>query len=248
MYVSGLYYEALIENIPASLNVLDFVSGSTATAVMTEVGTGICETVCDTRTPRMYEGATPIRLKTFAGMMRSRNYTEASLGLAAINAYYNNVLPRAFMDGSDQTQYGNTMKEWRQAIEGKRVVMFGHNEVLDCCTEAYRDLIVFDNPGEVPGAFPVAAATFSFADCDIVIADCKCIIKKSLPRLIGCTDHLALVGVGVPAALPCGEDSVRSLVFYQVCDAATTMHLIRKGASVREIADSCKIHFIRQAL
>jgi uncharacterized protein (DUF4213/DUF364 family) len=244
MYISGLYYETLIENIHPDLNVLNFFSGSTVSIVETEIGIGISETVTDVLSPRMYEGATPIRLKTFAGMIRSRNYAEASLGLAAINAYYNNALPNEIASRMKGARQADPLQDLKATLVNKRIATIGHNELIEPLLGDEKALIVFDDHTPLSGGLPLAAMAFLCPDYDVVIADGKSLIRKQLPRLIGCTNHLVLAGIGIPAAAVSGANVIQSIVFYTVHDMNQTLHLISKGATVREIAESCRPCFI----
>jgi len=244
-YISSLYYETLIENIPPHLNVLEFFSGSSASAVVTEIGVGVSETVPDTRTPRLYAGATPVRLKTFAGMVRSRNFAEASLGLAAINAYYNNTLPVGIASEGKRTGGTDSLHSLKCDVAGKRAILVGHSEIIEQIFDEDGALTVISNHASVLGGLPLAAAGFVCPDCDVVLADEKCLIRKQLPRLIGCTDYLILAGLGIPAATFFGVDTIRSLLFYTVTDSADTLHLVRKGAAIRDIAKSCSACYMK---
>ena len=82
-------YDELIEGIPGELRVEDFCVGLTWTAVRADCGWGVSMTVDQTAGPeeprRRLIGAS---LREAAALAKSWDFREASIGMAAMNAYY----------------------------------------------------------------------------------------------------------------------------------------------------------------
>lgn len=82
-------YNYLIENIPNDIKVNDLVIGSDFAVVISDFGAGISRVLNEKRFPFENKVKPNMRLKDLAKSIKSWNFVEASLGLAAINSFYN---------------------------------------------------------------------------------------------------------------------------------------------------------------
>ena len=83
-------YDRLIEGIPADLRVEEILVCRSRTMVRSESGCGIAMTVDGEAFPSCRKGNPVGRpLRDLAALVKSWNYTDASVGLAAMNAWYN---------------------------------------------------------------------------------------------------------------------------------------------------------------
>lgn len=82
-------YNSLIENIPKDIKVNDIVIGTEFAMVISDFGAGISRVLNDKRFPFKTKIKPNMRLKDLAKAIKSWNFVEASLGLAAINSFYN---------------------------------------------------------------------------------------------------------------------------------------------------------------
>ena len=84
-------YDNLINGIPENFVVDDVISGSGSSYVRSGKGSGMAGfRRCETRMPMVTKNLIGAPLREAAACVKSWNFVEASIGVAAINAYYNN--------------------------------------------------------------------------------------------------------------------------------------------------------------
>ncbi|MGM9532009.1 enolase N-terminal-like fold-containing protein, partial [Intestinibacter sp.] len=88
-------YDNLIENIQEDIKINDLVIGTEFAMVISDSGAGISRVLNDKRFPFENEIKPNMKLKDLAKSIKSWNFVEASLGLAAINAFYNKKQPQS---------------------------------------------------------------------------------------------------------------------------------------------------------
>ena len=87
-------YDNLIKNIQEDIKIEDLVIGTEFAMVISDCGAGISRVLNDKRFPFENKIKPNMKLKDLAKSIKSWNFVEASLGLAAINAFYNSKQPR----------------------------------------------------------------------------------------------------------------------------------------------------------
>ena len=87
-------YDSLIENMQEDIKINDLVIGTEFAMVISDCGAGISRVLNDKRFPFENKIKPNMKLKDLAKSIKSWNFVEASLGLAAINAFYNSNQPR----------------------------------------------------------------------------------------------------------------------------------------------------------
>ena len=102
-------YDELIDGIPAELKVLDLAVGSIWTYVRSEVGTGVALTVRQRAGFGLLKSSpVSMSLRDVAALSKSWNFIEASIGMAAMNSWYNcpeNIKAMGILpDGEDRTK------------------------------------------------------------------------------------------------------------------------------------------------
>lgn len=162
--------------------------------------------------PRFPEGLCGQSLSQAAKAVSGWNLTEASLSLAAVNAFCNTVEHAEALGAAIES---NTHYTCGIDFRGKKVAMIGH---LHGSEEMRRDAeavyIIERDPK--PGDYPDAACDYILPQCDVVIITGSSIINKTLPRLlILCENALTvLTGPSVPlcpALLDFGIDRIAGL-------------------------------------
>lgn len=81
-------YDELIDAMPSGITVHDYCLGAHWTYIVADCGMGIAKTVRGGGKSRFKQSPVDVDLKTLAALAKSWNWLEASLGVAAINAYY----------------------------------------------------------------------------------------------------------------------------------------------------------------
>ena len=87
-------YDNLIKNIQEDIKIEDLVIGTEFAMVISDCGAGISRVLNDKRFPFENKIKPNMKLKDLAKSIKSWNFVEASLGLAAINAFYNKKQPQ----------------------------------------------------------------------------------------------------------------------------------------------------------
>ena len=166
----------------------------------------------DSIRPLFPEGLCTQPLSEAAKAVSGWNLTEASLALAAVNAFCNTPeraeeLGAAVEDGRHYT-FGIDFR-------GKKVAMIGHlhgTEEMRRDTEAV--YIIEREPK--PGDYPDAACDFILPQCDVVIITGSSLINKTLPHLLTLCENALTVLTGpsvplCPALLDFGIDRIAGL-------------------------------------
>ena len=134
-------------------------------------------------------------LRDMAAMTKSWNFREASLGVAALNCYYNTVDKVSELGGfgdlkirSGKTDYAtrtqlNAFIAFQDEIVGKKVAVIGHFPHIERQIGAVSDLIILErNPQE--GDYPDASCEYLIPEQDYVFMTGSTLINKTLPRLL----------------------------------------------------------------
>lgn len=191
-------YDRLIEGIPTGIPVERVCSGSTLTAVCADGSIGLCETVMDHRRPMTLDSDCRYDLQTLAAYAKSWNYTEASIGMAAINCYYNNA--RRFMELGLALNpvRRNPYRTLKRALDNRKVAAIGHTPILeDILDGAVQLSVIVENPiGSAD--YPDSAMEFILESQDAVLMDGRSFVRNQIARLQSNTKHLICHGVGVP--------------------------------------------------
>ncbi|MDR1899358.1 MAG: DUF4213 domain-containing protein, partial [Treponema sp.] len=119
-------YDALIEGIPPHYRVDEVLRGRRWTMVRSGNGVGLAMTVHEaTRPGGVAVPCEGMALRELAAAAKSWNFAEASLGMAAINAYWNSAergaVARALERGPTEA-FG----AWRDRVRGKKAAVIGH--------------------------------------------------------------------------------------------------------------------------
>ena len=130
-------------------------------------------------------------LKKVAEQAKSWNMEEATMGMAAINAWYNNKERLArqgikIADGEDvsiaERKQKNPMNDPVQ-LQGKKVALIGHFRNVERKLAGVSDLYILErSPGE--GDYPDSACEYLLPEMDVVYSTGMTLINKTLKRLL----------------------------------------------------------------
>lgn len=202
-------YDALINGIPKNLIVDEVISGRHISLVRSGNGCGIAGVrPYETRMPMLTTNLIGLTLREVAACVKSWNYIEASIGAAAINAYYNNpqVARDHGVDFSDAMRVEDRKFDpfimAQNEIKGKKVSVVGHFPYLDSLFDPICDFSMIAWEPE-NGNFPLPACEFLLPESDFVYLTYISIVDKTLPRLLELSQNarrITLVGPGTPLA------------------------------------------------
>lgn len=189
-------YDGLIAGIPEDLHVRRAVAGNFWTAVESEVGVGVAGTVRTVSRPPLarfaLEGAS---LRRVAELSRSWNLVEASLGVAALNAYYNTpetAKANGMLFDAGDDRLNDPYIAYRNYARGKRVACIGSDSTT--VESLLKDVAEVSLFGEEYGSYPLQAADYLLPQQDLVYLPCYAETTKALPHLLDlCRDTVAVV-------------------------------------------------------
>lgn len=186
-------YDALIDGIPEDAPVDDMVCTHHGVVVMSNGNIGIAEF------PDSYQGDTrpmlesgnklDLTLKELARGIKSWNMTEAAMGHAALNAWYNspemgirNGLPLTdSLYSEDRTADPFIM--YQKDVRGKKVVVVGHFPYLEQLLKPVCDLYILEDY-PFSGDYPEHAAEYILPGADYVFIGGLTFLDKRLPHYL----------------------------------------------------------------
>jgi uncharacterized protein (DUF4213/DUF364 family) len=237
-------YDALIDGVCREAVVTDALVGSIWTAVRTRDGVGLAMTTQeDTRTRTVLGDLRGMKLIDLAASVKSWNFIEASLGMAALNAHYNrpNMVAESVLYPNAPQEQDAFIASYDE-IKGKRVCVVGHFPFLENGIRDICDLAVLERqPKE--GDYPDPACEYLLPEADFVFITGSALINKTLPRLLTLSKRAktTLVGTSVPLASALFDFDVDCLAGYLPVDhnrcwrIAAYEHTSRLSAAGRRV-------------
>jgi uncharacterized protein (DUF4213/DUF364 family) len=232
-------YDALVAGIPGDITVSELVGSRRRFAVISsEGGVGAAMKMdIQTRPVAAQNDYVNMPLREMAKSIKSWNLLEASLGLGAINAYYN-ALERAKSLGIEMPldhHKNEAFHKYRKEVSGKKVAVIGHFLFLEQLLQPVCDLCILERcPAE--GDYPDSACEYLLPEQDYVFITGSAMINKTMPRLLELCKNAwtVLVGPSVPLASVLFDFGVDDLSGFVVRDTALLRKLIADNASTRD--------------
>lgn len=171
-------FDELIDAVPAGARVEDLLVGRYWTAVRSSLGVGLAMTQREAGAARAYSGD-PVggAVRDLARWIKSWNFVEAAIGLAAINSALN--APSAHPAAAP---VGDSFARVAAAFAGRKVATIGHFRGTERLAEACEFTVIERRPG--PGDLPDSACEYVLSGQDLVIVTATTLINKTLPRLL----------------------------------------------------------------
>lgn len=241
-------YSNLTENIPQNLRVIDLIQADGWTLVESELGVGIALSYrggCVESLKRDWIGSS---LHDLASQVNSWNFPQASLGLAAINAYWNteSVLQEKFGLDTLKSPSDLISKLNAEQINGSSVASIGHFPFLD---KLHEQVTIFEmNPKEL-NELPASAAGYLLPKYDIVLITASAIINKTFEPLskLSKNSEIWLLGPSTTFNAQFRAYGTNYLGGIMVKDKSTVKNLVRSGLT-RELIKSEAVQKIQLKL
>ncbi|AFA48250.1 Rossmann-like domain-containing protein [Acetobacterium woodii] len=202
-------YDALINGIPENLKVDELVCGKKRTYLRSGNGAGIAASrPYETRMPLLIKDMIGLPLREVAGCIKSWNFVEAAVGVAAVNAYYNNpqVARANGVEFSDKPRVEDRRYDpfimSQNQVKGKKVAVIGHFPYIEKLLAPVCDFSIIEWTPE-NGDFPMPASEYILPECDYVYITCAAVVDKTLPRFLELSKNargITIVGPGTPLA------------------------------------------------
>lgn len=198
-------YDDLINEIPEDLTVLECMLGASWTLVRSEQGLGIAKTIKGGKQGTKLNNIAGMQLKKLAEYSKSWNMLEASLGMAAINAAFNNPLQVKDITGEPVVKSGNpekynAFKILEPNLQGKKVAVIGHFPEIEKL-KTICELSILEREPQA-GDYPDTACEYLLPEQDFVFITGTAFTNKTMPRLLQLAKkaEIVLVGPSVPVS------------------------------------------------
>ncbi len=210
-------YDELIATVPGDATVEDCLAGLSWFLVRS-TGTGVA------MRPHEVEGPVPgagsfrgMKLRELAAKIKSWNWYEAAMGLAAINSCLNEpeTVRRNCGNLLHEEQREDVFHVLREDLHGKRVAVVGHFMGLERLAPICQLSILERRP--LAGDIPDPACEYILGKQDFVIMTATTLINKTMPRLLALSRNARVVVAGPstplhPLLLAHGVDVLGGLV------------------------------------
>jgi len=174
-------YHQLISNMDDSVKVADVFCGISWTAVLSDAGDlGMAMTTASYGIAKNSEIMIGKPLKQVAKLVKSWNFYDASIGMAAINAYYNTPARlkanNCFQPNRDFCTFGLDLKD-------KNISMIGHLRHEEGLFAKAKSVNIIEYHPQF-GDYPATASEYLLPQSDIVIITGSSFVNKTIPRLL----------------------------------------------------------------
>lgn len=207
-------YEGIIDAVPRGLWVTETCRGERWSMAFNEKNAAVAMFTPGSSIPPLFpQGLNDLEVHQAAEGIKSWNFAEASMALAAVNSALNTEERVRALHAEDSMD-----RYYTQGLDfkGKTVGLIGHlNGPPEMRREAKEVYIIEKSPQE--GDYPDSACDWLLPRCDIVIITGSTLINKTLPHLLDlCRGaYTILTGPSVPlcpALLEQGIDRIAGMV------------------------------------
>ncbi len=244
--MSWTLYDRLIEGIPEDVRVKDYCLGLCWSYVEAESAMGVSYTCrgggVKQRDERDFVG---LPLREMATLAKSWSFEDATLGVAALNAWYGQKQlidamgavydePVELPDGTvRKLDAFEVMRPQIEAKKNARVVVVGHFPHVDRIEE-YANLTVLERNCRTELDKPDPACEFVMPQADFAFITGVTLENKTLPRLLELAKdaHVTLVGPSVVMAKPLLEAGVGMAAGSIVLDPERTKRSVKSGGGL----------------
>lgn len=233
-------YDELIASIPEDITVHDYCLGTHWSYIEADCGMGVAFTCKGGGHRTIVESFVGSSLRSVAQLSKSWCFEEATLGVAALNAWYAQEERlkdfRVSFDEAIDLPDGTTRKLdafelYRPQMSGRKVTVIGHfPHVQDI--GAYADLTVLERNCRERIDTPDPACEYLLPSQDFVFITGVTIINKTVVRLLELCENATTIMVG-PSVVPSSlffERGVENLASSIVADPEKAKRGVMNGA------------------
>lgn len=228
-------YDELIEGVPSGLHVTDCVIGGVWTYIKTEETCGVALTVKQNAGVSILDGSIIGKnLKDAAALVKSWNFIEASMGIAAINSWYNrieHIREMGILPEEGEYRKNDVFTLFENEIKGRNVTVVGHFPHIEKTIAPICNLTILErDPSE--GDMPDSACEYILDQQDFMIITGMTFTNKTLPRLLELKRPDTIVSMAGPSVPMCEgllKYGITHLSGYCVADEQKVMQAVKLG-------------------
>ena len=233
-------YDQMIAEIPEGIAVLDYCLGVHWSYVEADCGMGVAFTCSGGAKRTTTQDLRQLSLKELAALSKSWCFEEATLGVAALNAWFSQPaqLKRfdVFLDEAinlpDETvRKMDAFELYRPRTQGTKVAVVGHFPHVERIAEYALELTVLERNCRSELDTPDPACEYLLPSQDFVFLTGVTLINKTAPRLLELSRKATTVFVG-PSVIPCAplfECGVEMLAGSVVADPEKIKRAVKNG-------------------
>lgn len=220
-------YDALCAGVTSGETIEKTILGERWALAETAKASGIAMFTSGSTIEPLYPTLAGLSLAEAAKAVKSWNLEEASLGLAAANAFYNTTERIAALGAgvSMDVFYTDGID-----LKGKTVALIGHMHGPKELREQAKAVYVLERAPQ-EGDYPDSACDWLLPRCDLVIITGSALINKTLPHLLELCENALTILTGpsvplCPGLLDCGIDRIAGMA---VADRGAMRDRVEKG-------------------
>lgn len=230
-------YDELIEGIPPEILVEDAYLGTSRSYVEAGGNLGMAM-VYGSGTEAIDLIRRPLR--DVAALSKSWDFPLASLGVSAINAWYNRMALLEKCRYQPEEDNTSAIINYRELLRGKKVAVVGHFYMIEQQKDVCDMVVLERNPQ--PGDLPDSACEFVLPEQDYVFITGSALVNKTMPRLLQLSQQAVTILAGPtvtmsPVLFRYGADVLAGTL---ANDTEKVKEIIKQG--------NCREQFIRETL
>ncbi|MGI5977278.1 MAG: Rossmann-like domain-containing protein [Candidatus Limivicinus sp.] len=208
-------YDALIDNIDdGGERISSAYCGSRWSAAEYPGHLGMAMFTPGESMPAEYpEGPEGLTVRAAAETVKSWNFREAGMGLAACNAYFNSSERMEKLNAYEPYENYSTAG---LDMEGRTVGLIGHLHLPERDVRKVKEIHIIERDPQL-GDYPDSACDWILPRCDLVLITGSTIVNKTLPHLLELCRNACTILTGpsvpmCPALLDFGIDRLAGLI------------------------------------
>lgn len=227
------FYDSLIEKIPENIKIKELVIGSEFTMVITDYGAGISRLLYDKRFSFDKDIKKNMSLKDLCKGVKSWNFIEASLGLAAINSYYNQKVQNKSVN---LEEIKHPLISMIDDSSKKIAIVEGSMENKNKIKSKY-DVDFFSRKME-EGDYSIVAYNYLIENYDTTYLGGNLIINKHLIKIAedSHSKESIICDISTPLSLDFSLLGIKNIGGFIIEDVDKCLNLVKLNASYDEIA------------
>lgn len=187
-------YDELIAAIPKKIKITDIYQTERWTLISSDYGIGTAMKFTQELIPLIqeYKG---MEIAQVAPLIKSWDFQEASIGLAAMNSYFNQLKQIEKNFSSERMISSDAFDDLVENAKTNKIGMIGHFPFVDRLEEYPENVYIFElEPRK--GDYPASASEFLLPQMDIVYITGSTLVNKTIVRLLELTKQAKVILVG----------------------------------------------------